>query len=109
MSVRDGRISLNWIAPFTLDISNDENDIDGYCIEVMISTSSRSLCGITVMEYSFPLPMDSVCHVYRVVVAAVNGVGRGENNTLTYSQVETSTSVNISFISLGHSLGSMVR
>jgi hypothetical protein len=77
-------ISLTWIPPFTLDITDVEPDISGYCIDVINSTTSStlySLCGINETIFSYPTPADSWCIVYTVYPASV--VGNGTKATTT--------------------------
>ena len=84
MTVQDSTISLNWIAPFTLDIAGVDPDIT-YCVGVVNSTSSSTLhsqCGITETEYEYPIPPDSACHDHMVTVTPVNVVGNGTASTL---------------------------
>ena len=87
LTVQNSMISLNWTAPFTLDIPGDP-DIT-YCVGVVYSTSSSTLhsqCGITETEYEYPIPPDSACHDHMVTVTPVNSAGNGTSSTLTYSQ-----------------------
>ena len=79
LTAMDRAISLNWTAPFSLDITDVKPDIE-YCVDVSDSTSSltlSSLCGITVTEFSYPLPPDRGCHDYVFTVTPVNVVGNG--------------------------------
>ena len=91
-------MSVTWTPPFTLDISDVEDDISGYCIDVVnINTSSSlfSQCGINATEIDFSLSLDA-CHIYRITVSPVNVVGQGEGNTLNYShQIESCMGINI--------------
>ena len=80
VTLQDSTISLNWTAPFTLDIRGVDPDIT-YCVAVVNSTSStpHSQCGINVTEYEYPIPPDSTCHNYTFtfIVTPVNAVGNG--------------------------------
>ena len=99
LSVQDTETFVNWTAPFTLDISNEEDDISGYCIDVINITSSSSLfsqCGINTTQISLPLSLDDACHVNRVTVSPENVVGRGERNAVIYSQIESRMGIKLS-------------
>ena len=92
LSVQDSMLLATWTAPFTLTIEVGEDDIS-YCIDIINITSSSSLfsqCGINATQISLSLSLDDVCHVYRITVTPVNVVGRGERNSLIYSQIESS-------------------
>ena len=81
-------MSLTWITPFTLDISNVDPDIT-YCVDVVNSTSSSivlSECGITVTGFNFSIPIGRVCDNYTFTVTPVNRAGNGTAITLGYSQ-----------------------
>ena len=85
MTVQDSAISLNWTAPFSLDITDVDTDIT-YCVGVVNSTSSSTLhsqCGITETEYEYPIPPDSACRDHMVAVTPVNVVGNGTLSTLS--------------------------
>ena len=85
-------LTINWTAPFTLDINDVNPDISGYCVDVVNLTSSATLfsgCGITDTEFDYPEPPDSDCHAYSFTVSAMNVVGRGEANTVVYRGRET--------------------
>ena len=87
-TIQDSIISLNWTAPFTLDIPKVDPDIT-YCVGVVDSISSSTLhsqCGITETEYEYPIPPDSACHDYMVTVTPVNVVGNGTSSPLTFSE-----------------------
>ena len=82
-------IFLSWTPPFTLDITDVDPDIAGYCVDVVSSTSSATLhseCGITVTEFTYPLPLRSWCDAYTFIVTPVNIVGNGISSSLNYSQ-----------------------
>ena len=84
MTVQNSTISLNWTAPFTLDIAGVDPDIT-YCVSVVNSTSSSTLhsqCGITEAGFSFSIPPDSACHNYTFTftVTPVNAVGNGTSS-----------------------------
>ena len=80
--------TLNWTAPFTLDITTVDPDIT-YCVDVVSSTSSATLhseCGITETEFTYPLPPRSWCDQYNFTVTPVNVVGNGTRNSIHSSQ-----------------------
>ena len=88
ITVQDSAISLTWTAPFTLDIQGVDPDIT-YCVCLVNSTSLSTLhseCEITEVEYEYPIPPDSACHMYMFTVTPVNVVGNGTSSTLTYPQ-----------------------
>jgi hypothetical protein len=74
-------IYFTWTPPFTLDITDVEPDISGYCIDIINSTTSStlySLCGINETEFIFPTPPDNGCQGYiACTVIPVNAVGNG--------------------------------
>ncbi len=83
----DSIISLTWTPPFSLDISNVDPDITGYCVGVVNSTSSlmiHSQCGITDTQYNYTVsPNDIVCDTYTFTVSPVNVVGNGTSSSVT--------------------------
>ena len=84
--------SLTWEPPFTLDITNVDPDITGYCVDVINSTSSETVhseCRITDTEFCYPIPPDASCHIYFFAITAVNEVGMGEIANLTSSMIKT--------------------
>ena len=85
--VQDSRstITLTWRAPFTLDISRIDPDIEGYCVDVISSTSSKTLhseCGITETEFTYPEPPG--CDGYTFTVIPVNIVGNGTTSSRSF-------------------------
>ena len=81
----DSTLFLSWRAPFTLDITGIDPDIQ-YCVDVMTTTSSLTIaCNIPTTEFSYPLPPDSGCHdYYKFTVTPVNVVGNGTPSSLYY-------------------------
>ncbi len=83
----DSIISLTWTPPFSLDISNADPDITGYCVGVVNPTSSLvidSQCGITDTLYNYTVsPNDVVCDTYSFTVTPVNIVGNGTSASVT--------------------------
>ena len=80
-------IHLTWEAPFTLDITGEHPDIEGYCVDVMEASSSRTLlseCGITDTRFSYPIPSESLCSPVLHIVTPVNLVGNGSSINATY-------------------------
>ena len=93
LTVQDSIISLTWLPPFTLDITSEDHDIRGYCVDVFNSTSKLliySESGISATLFQYPTPADSVCHNYMFTVTPVNVVGDGTSSIISYSEVETS-------------------
>ncbi len=80
-------ISLTWTPPFSLDISNADPDIAGYCVGVVNSTTSLvidSHCGITDTQYNYTVsPNDTECDTYTFTVTPVNIVGNGTSASVT--------------------------
>ena len=81
-------ISLTWTPPFSLDITNVDPDITGYCVGVTNSTSSlviHSECGITDTQYNYTVlpPNDIVCDTYTFTITPVNRVGNGTSASVT--------------------------
>lgn len=90
LAIQDSTISLNWTAPFTLDILLVTPDIEGYCVDIINSTSSLTLysqCGINTTEFSYPLHQNMYgCHDYIYAVTPINVVGSGKRVTISLSQ-----------------------
>ncbi len=83
---------ISWIPPYTLDIDGISPDIEGYCVQVINSTSLQILysqCGITATDFSYPVPVDALCHIYMLTVTPVNVVGNGTPRTVSYFETET--------------------
>ena len=85
-STENFTIFLTWEPPFTLDITNVDPDITGYCVDVINSTSSEMLyseCGITETEFSYLIPNNSHCYIttFSFSITPLNTVGRGEMAT----------------------------
>ena len=83
-------ISVTWEPPFTLDITGEDPDITGYCVDVINSTSSVTLhsqCGITETEFTYLIP-ESYCYstTFSFSITPLNIVGRGEEATLFYRE-----------------------
>ena len=81
-------ITLTWTPPFTLDITNIDPDIEGYCVDVVSTTSSATLhsqCEIIVTEFTYPFPPRSWCDEFSFVVTPVNVVGNGTSSLRNYS------------------------
>ncbi len=87
LALQDSIISLNWTAPFTLEVTPD---IEGYCVDIINSTSSLTLysqCGINTTEFSYSLPQNMYgCHDYIYAVTPINVVGSGKRVTISLSQ-----------------------
>ncbi len=83
----DSIISLTWTPPFSLDISNEDPDITGYCVGVANSTSSlviHSQCGITDTQYNYTVsPRSTPCDTYTFTVTPVNRVSNGTSDSMT--------------------------
>ena len=82
-------VLLHWMEPFTLDITDLEIDITGYCVEVVNLTSSAPLyseCGITATQFDYPI--SPVCTSYNFSVQALNVVGSGEPTHVIYCKLE---------------------
>ena len=85
-------LSLTWESPFTLDITGVDPEISGYCVDVIISSVTlHSQCDITMMEFSYPLPQDAVCHSYVFIITPINVVGRGVSSSVSYIGTEAGT------------------
>jgi hypothetical protein len=79
-------ITLTWTPPFTLDITQVEPDISGYCVDIINSTSSLVLfsqCGINVTVFSHYKPPENAVFV----VTPVNIVGNGTQQNISYSSM----------------------
>ena len=85
-------ITLNWTAPFTLDITGVEPDIEGYTVVVRKTSlnSTISMDNFTTAETDFlyMLPSnDSACLSYQFTVYARNLAGDGNRSTVTYNSM----------------------
>ena len=89
LTEQSSTISLNWTAPFTLDISNVDPDIT-YYVGVVNSTSSvLSMCRINVTEFTYHLhPISGCDEYYTFTITPVNVVGNGANSSLNYTQLQ---------------------
>ncbi len=80
-------ISLTWTPPFSLNITDVDPDITGYCVGVVNSTSSlviHSQCGITDTQYNYTVsPRSTPCDTYTFTVTPVNIVGNGTSASVT--------------------------
>ena len=79
-------VSLRWKPPFSLDITVVDPDIEGYCVDVISTTSSSTLhsqCGINRTEFNYSLPVGTVCEDHTYSVTAVNVVGNGTRATIS--------------------------
>ena len=82
-------VHLTWEAPFTLDITGVSHDIEGYCVDVTETSTSRTLlseCGIISTEFSYPIPSESLCSPILHTVTPVNLVGNGSRTTVSYER-----------------------
>ena len=87
--VYNSTLSLTWTPPFTLDITDVNPDINGYCVEAtLLSLTVCSLCGINMNEFNYTLPPDSACHTYNFTVVPVNIIGNGTSATVLYSHAK---------------------
>ena len=88
ITASDSTLSLTWEPPFTLDVTNVDPDITGYCVDVINSTSSVTLqseCGINTTMYTYPLPDGSIhCTVVSFNTVPHNIVGPGESAAKLY-------------------------
>ena len=93
ITASNSTLSLTWEPPFTLDITNVDPDITGYCVEVVNFTSSLTLlsqCGITETAFTYPIPPDVNCHKYEFTIRPLNIAGMGDTATATFVAVEAS-------------------
>ena len=84
-------IYVTWEPPFTLDITGEDPDITGYCVDVINSTSSVTLhseCGVTETEFTYLMPPERYCYstTFSSSITPLNIVGRGEVATLFYRE-----------------------
>ena len=101
ITVSNTTLSLTWEPPFTLDITGEDPDITGYCVDVVNSISSVTLhsqCDITMTEFSYPLPQDAVCHRFVLTITPVNVVGRGVSSSVLYIGTEAGMHANVATI-----------
>lgn len=80
-------VVLNWMPPFSLDITGVDPDVT-YCVEVVGRPIYRaeerveerveeSKCRIDVTEFSYPIPLRSWCYDFSFAVIPSNVVGSG--------------------------------
>lgn len=80
-------IVYKWGPPFTIE---DDFSIS-YCVDVTNATSNlrlHSQCGISMTEFSYPVPPDSNCHKLLFTVTPVNVMGNGIGSTQLYFGVQ---------------------
>ena len=88
LSEQSTLILLTWTSPFTLDITNTDPDIAGYCVDVVNSSTLATLhseCGINVTNFTCPISPRSWCDKYTFTITPVNVVGNGMPSSLNYS------------------------
>ncbi len=86
LTFEQDQFSLNWTAPFTLDITDADPDIT-YCVGVVNSTSSATQCGINVTEFTYPIPPRRIfCDEFEFIVIPVNVVGNGTSSSVALTQ-----------------------
>ena len=83
-------ITLNWTAPFTLDITGVDPDIEGYTVIVsrisLNSTISMNNYTTTETGFLYTLPSnDDACLSYLFTVYARNLAGDGNSSSVTYN------------------------
>lgn len=86
LAVNDSTVYLDWTASFSLDITGVSHDTS-YCVDVTNAASSLILysqCGITMTEFTYPLPPDRICSIILFTVTPVNLAGNGVRNTVSY-------------------------
>ena len=84
LTVNDSIATLSWTAPFSLDITNNDPAISGYCVDVYRAGSLvHSTCEVTETEFNYLLPPDGLCHVYTFTVTPVNAAGNGTSDNYT--------------------------
>ena len=85
ISNKDSHVVLNWMPPFTMDVTGIDPDISGYCVSVSIG--NMSVCGIRETNYTFSLPSStSPCDNFEFTVVAVNDVGLGSPQVIQLSE-----------------------
>ena len=78
-------IIFNWTAPFTLDITNFDSDIEGYCATITNGSMGHvyTRCGIANTFFIYDIPKGSRCGNFTLSVFAVNLVGNGTENSIS--------------------------
>ena len=87
---QNGVVTVSWTAPFTLDITDVDPDIEGYCVNVVNSTTSATLqseCDITETEFSYVLPPRSVCTTFIFTIIPRNLAGNGTSASTMHREV----------------------
>ena len=82
-------ITLVWVAPFTLDLTNQNPDILNYLISIENVPTGRWR-NVTAMaaEYVFQPQDDEYCTPLRFCVSAVNIVGGGNRSECVLASLE---------------------
>ena len=89
LTVQNSNYSLEWIPPFSLNITLIDPDIEGYCVDITSLTSTsvlHSQCGVNGTLFSYPIPSNDGCHDYEFTVTPVNVVGNGTTANLSHFQ-----------------------
>ena len=83
-------ITLVWVAPFTLDLTNQNPDILNYLISIENVATGRWMRNVTTMgtEYVFQPQDDEYCTPLRFCVTAVNIVGEGRRSECVLTSLE---------------------
>ena len=75
--MNDSIVTLSWTAPFSLNITTENPDISGYCVDVYSPDLIFSQCEISETAFNYTLPSDSDCYTVTLTVTPVNVVGNG--------------------------------
>ena len=83
----DSELLLTWDAPFTLDITDVNPDVN-YTVQIyLVNSSSTTLISeysIVSTEFNTPIPDLEVCDRIFIVVIPVNEAGNGMKTEMSY-------------------------
>ncbi len=85
-TVSGSTLTYSWTPPFTLNVNDLDPDID-YCVEVFNLITLELLhseCGITITNYSYPIPPVGWCCGLIFTVTPISVAGRGAQSSVKF-------------------------
>ena len=83
-SIQNSSIYLTWIAPFTLDLTGINPDIEGYRVYGIDNVSSTiESFEVNTTEFNLDIHSKKQCFSTYFIVAPINAVGGGDNSTVS--------------------------
>lgn len=87
LAQNSSHIILNWIQPFSLNITGVSPDVT-YCVQVLAEGLSppenTKSCEIERTEFSYPLPTRHWCYNYFISITPQNLAGMGASSSFSY-------------------------